>query len=169
MQPRSPVGPVGAAPCPSASGRLDGRGAGNLVTMTTVVLGERPSELESFLERRRALGHDLFDEVWKGSYHAAPAPSFSHGRVEAELAALLRPAAQRADLVMTGPFNLGTPDDHRVPDQGWHRVKSAGTWLPTAAVVVEVVSPGDQSYEEVSRSVLLDLDADDLVARIDWP
>ena len=118
--------------------------------MSTLVLGERPPELEQFLARRRALGQDLFDEVWGGSYHVAPAPSFSHGRVEAELAAALRPAAERVGLVMTGPFNLGESDDYRVPDQGWHRVRSGGTWLPTAALVVEVVSPGDESYEKFS-------------------
>lgn len=117
--------------------------------MSVLVLGDRPPELERFLERRRALGQDLFDEVWEGTYHVAPAPNFAHGRVEAELAAILRPAARQAGLVMTGPFNLGDPDDYRVPDQGWHRVRSGGTWLPTAALVVEVLSPGDESYEKL--------------------
>ena len=126
--------------------------------MSTLVLGERPPELEQFLARRRALGQDRFDEVWGGSYHVAPAPNFSHGRVEAELAAVLRPAAERVGLVMTGPFNLGDPDDYRVPDQGWHRVRSGGTWLPTAALVVEVVSPGDESYEKFSFYAAHDVD-----------
>lgn len=57
--------------------------------MSTLVLGERPPELEQLLAGRRTLGQDLFDEVWEGSYHVAPAPSFSHGRVEAELAAAI--------------------------------------------------------------------------------
>jgi hypothetical protein len=35
----------------------------------TVVLGPRRPELEALLERRRALGQDLFDEVWAGDYH----------------------------------------------------------------------------------------------------
>lgn len=40
--------------------------------MRSVVLGERPPELEEFLERRRALGQDGYDEVWEGEHHAAP-------------------------------------------------------------------------------------------------
>jgi hypothetical protein len=44
----------------------------------TVVLGPRPPELEAVLERRRALGQDLYDEVWAGEYHMAPAPSHRH-------------------------------------------------------------------------------------------
>jgi hypothetical protein len=47
----------------------------------TVVLGPRPRELEGLIQRRRALGIDAFDEVWEGSYHAAPAHP-AHGYVE---------------------------------------------------------------------------------------
>ena len=117
--------------------------------VSTVVLGQRPPELERFLQQRRALGQDLYDEVWRGTYHVPPAAGLAHGRVQAELAVVLRAAAERTGLVMTGPFNFGGPDDYRVPDQGWHRVGASGTWLPTAALVVEVVSPGDESYDKL--------------------
>ncbi len=40
--------------------------------VTTVVVGERPPELESFLARRCTLGLDGHDEVWEGAYHVAP-------------------------------------------------------------------------------------------------
>ncbi len=40
--------------------------------MRTVVLGPRPPELQALVERRRALGQDLHDEVWHGDYHVAP-------------------------------------------------------------------------------------------------
>ncbi len=36
--------------------------------MTTVVLGERPPELEAYLDRRRVLGLDGHDEMWDGVY-----------------------------------------------------------------------------------------------------
>jgi hypothetical protein len=36
--------------------------------MTTVVLGDRPPELEALVKRRRKLGLDTHDEVWEGDY-----------------------------------------------------------------------------------------------------
>ena len=116
--------------------------------MRTVVLGPRPAEIQSLIERRHAQGIDLFDEVWEGSYHVAPAPSAAHGYLDDVLAVLLHPYAQAAGLVGTGPFNLGGPDDYRVPDRGYHRGRPRGTWIPTAALVVEIVSPDDESYEK---------------------
>lgn len=112
----------------------------------TVVLGPRPAELEAFLDRRRALGQDLFDEVWEGVYHVVPAPHFRHGYLDNVLAVLLGPYAERAGLVGAGPFNLGEPDDFRVPDRGYHRDPVASVWMPTAAIVVEVVSPDDETW-----------------------
>jgi len=53
-----------------------------------------------------------------------------------------------AGLVGTGPFNLGEPADHRVPDRGYHRGRPTGTWLATAAIVVEIVSPDDETYDK---------------------
>lgn len=113
--------------------------------MTTVVLGEL-SALDELLARRRALGQDLFDEVWTGVYHVAPAPNVAHGQVDRQLAALLHTPARSAGLVATGPFNLGGPEDYRVPDGGYLRGRPVGIWQPTAAIVVEVVSPDDESY-----------------------
>lgn len=116
--------------------------------MKTVVLGERPAELEALLARRRALGQDLFDEVWEGAYHMAPASHPWHGYVDNVLAELLGPLARTAGLVGTGPFNLGEADDYRVPDRGYHRGLPSTVWVPTAVLVVEVVSPDDETWEK---------------------
>lgn len=116
--------------------------------MKTVVLGERPAELEALLARRRALGQDLFDEVWEGVYHMAPAAHPWHGYVENQLGVLLDPLARAAGLVGTGPFNLGEPDDYRVPDRGYHRGVPSTVWVPNAVLVVEVVSPDDETWEK---------------------
>ena len=116
--------------------------------MSLVVLGERPPEIESWLERRRALGQDRFDEVWEGEYHVAPAPHGRHSRLELQVARLMGPRADDVNLVAYGPFNLGTPDDFRVPDQGYLRAQQERTFYPTAALVVEIVSPGDETYRK---------------------
>lgn len=171
--------------------------------MKTVVLGPRPVELEALIRRRRELGLDTFDEVWEGTYHLAPAAHPIHGFVDNALAVLLDPFAKAASLVATGPFNLGTPDDYRVPDHGYHLSLPADVWVPTVAVVVEIQSPDDETYAkftfyaahevdeiivaeparrlvrcfkrdgdryvEATGSALLGVEADTLVAGVNWP
>ena len=114
--------------------------------MRTVVLGPHPPELAALIDRRRAFGQDLFDEVWEGEYHMNPAPRPVHGLVEDEVAAALRPYASAARLRGSGPFNLGEQADYRVPDRGYHRGRPSASFVPTAALVVEVVSPDDETY-----------------------
>lgn len=116
--------------------------------MKTVLLGERPPEVEAFLERRRALGQDRFDEVWEGAYHVAPMAHPWHGYVDEQIGEALAPHARRAGLVRTSAFNLGEPDDFRVPDRGYHRTLPSTVYVPTAAIVVEVVSPDDETWEK---------------------
>jgi Uma2 family endonuclease len=117
-----------------------------MVGMRTVLVGRRPLEVEALIERRRALGQDLFDEVWDGDYHMAPAPHGRHGSVEDELAAILRPLAKQAGLRGSGPANIGTPSDYRVPDRSYFAADTpTHTFNPTAEIVVEVVSPNDES------------------------
>jgi hypothetical protein len=112
------------------------------------VLGPRPPELEAVLERRRALGQDLYDEVWAGEYHMSPAPSAAHALLDHVLAVLLEPLARGAGFVGSGAFNLGQPDDYRVPDRGLHRERPSGVWVPTAAMVVEILSLDDETFEK---------------------
>lgn len=101
--------------------------------------------MEDWLERRRALDQDLYDEVWGGDYHVAPAPHGRHGQVDFELVRLLGPYAAAAGLRGSGPCTIGKPDDYRVPDQAYFRDTPSAVYHPTAAVVVEIVSPGDES------------------------
>jgi Uma2 family endonuclease len=117
--------------------------------MRTIVVGPRPAELEALIERRRAIGADLYDEVWQDEYHMAPGPSGAHGWLDAQLAVVLHPFAQRAGLFETGPFNLGEPDDFRVPDRALRREQRTAMWNPTAALVVEIRSPGDESWDKL--------------------
>lgn len=117
-------------------------------TVKTVVLGPPPPEVEAFLDRRRAFGQDGRDEVWEGVYHVAPMAPAWHGYLDNVLAVLLEPYARAATLVGTSAFNLGDPDDYRVPDRAFHRALPAAVWVATAAIVVEVVSPDDETWEK---------------------
>lgn len=114
--------------------------------MKTVVLGEQPAEIAAFLARRRALDQDRLDEVWEGDYHVVPGPHPWHGAVDAALAVLLAPYARAARLVATTEFNLGELGDFRVPDGGYHRTLPSDVFVPTAAIVVEVLSPEDETW-----------------------
>lgn len=126
--------------------------------MKTVVLGPRPEELEALIRRRQALGLDIFDEVWEGIYHVAPAARPAHGFVDHALAVLLDPYAKAAGLVATGPFNLGEPSDYRVPDHGYHRRLPDDVWVKSAAVVVEIASPDDETYAKFGFYAALGVD-----------
>ena len=128
--------------------------------MTTLVLGSPPPELEALLERRRQAGVDRLDEVWQGVRHMVPGPSFEHARISQQLAVLLDgPARDGGLLAAMSEFNLGESEqDFRVPDGGLHRPGAAGVWLSTAAVVVEVLSPGDESWQKLGFYAEHDVD-----------
>lgn len=113
--------------------------------MRTVVVGPCPPEIEDLLERRRRAGLDLFDEVWEGDYHMAPAPHRRHGQVDFQLTRILGPRADAAGLYGSGPCNIGASADYRVPDQAYFSDTRPETYNATAEVVVEIVSPGDES------------------------
>ncbi len=110
-----------------------------------------PQELQALDERRRRSGLDRLDEVWEGVLHMVPAPSGEHADITQQLAVALDGPARAAGLFPTmGEFNVGDSEyDFRVPDGGIHRTRPHGTWFPTVALVVEVVSPGDETWEKL--------------------
>lgn len=108
--------------------------------MRTVINGPRPPEIDALIARRRALDIDKRDEIWEGDYHMNPAPQPRHGIMAVMLADLLRPA--------TAEFNVGVEDNFRVPDWGFHRTVPTTTYVPTAPLIVEVLSPGDDTWEK---------------------
>ncbi len=127
--------------------------------MRTVVLDPPTAGLEGLRENRRRSGLDRLDEVWEGVLHMVPAPGFGHATLGAQLKSLLRAPAVAAGLTVTDEFNLGEDEhDFRVPDGGLHRPGAGGTWLPTAALVVEIVSPGDESWEKLPFYAAHDVD-----------
>lgn len=113
------------------------------------VMVEVPTEL---LEQRRRTGVDRWDEMWDGVLHMVPSPSARHQAFGMELALVLAPLAKSRGLVPfyeTGLF--GTDNDYRVPDQMYtHSERVADRGVEGAAeLVVEILSPGDESYDKL--------------------
>ncbi len=119
--------------------------------MRTLLVDPLPVELEALLERRKRLGLDRKDETWEGVLHVVPAPSHNHSTLGAQVKRLLAPAAAAAGLQVTDEFNLGdSKEDFRVPDGGLHRPGAAEMWHPTAALVLEILSPGDETWRKLT-------------------
>ena len=114
-----------------------------------MVLGPPPPELAALIARRHQSGLDKYDEVWDGEYHMVPMAHSSHGKLQLHVGRLLGPLADAAGLELIGPFNLGDPENFRVPDLGLHRTDPNRTWVPSAAMVVEVESPHDETCEKL--------------------
>jgi Uma2 family endonuclease len=107
---------------------------------------------ESLLEERRSLGLDVFDEVWEGVLHMVPPPGGPHQRLGMCLARALGPAADRQGLFLSHETGLfAAADDYRVPDLSVYRPEHASDRGidETAAMVVELRSPRDESYDKL--------------------
>jgi len=113
--------------------------------MRTLLPDPPPAEFQELLERRRRWGADTHDEVWEGVLHMNPARHRRDANLQAQLLEVLGPLARKQGLTAVGEFNLGEPDDYRVPDAGIHRPGPDQLYNPTAALVVEIVSPGDET------------------------
>ena len=125
-------------------------GGDTLSGMRTLVSDPPPAEFEALLERRRRLRLDCRDEVWKGVLHMHPAPRGRHGDVLQQLAELLGPPARQAGLFpLVADFNLGDPDDYRIPDGGLHHERRDLTYYPSAVLAVEILSPDDETPEKI--------------------
>lgn len=127
--------------------------------MLTLVLDPQPAELDALLERRRRLGLDRHDEIWEGVLHMNPGPHGRHHRISQQLAELLGPPATAAGLLPAmGDFNLGTEEDYRIPDGGVHRPGPDELYYATAAIVVEIVSPDDETQDKLPFYAAHDVD-----------
>jgi Uma2 family endonuclease len=145
-----------------------------LERMPTVVLDPPPVELQALLERRKRLDLDRHDEVWEGVLHMAPAPLYAHADIQQQLSELLGPLARQAGLhpLIAGELNIGEPEDFRVPDGVLLRERRDVTWNPTAALAVEIVSPGDESRVKFPFYAAHDVDelliVDPATRKVDW-
>jgi Uma2 family endonuclease len=119
--------------------------------MPTLVMDPPPAEIDALIEYRRRLDLDHHDEVWEGVLHMNPPPTGEHQCLVQQLYDLLGPLARRAGLVpLLQVFAVGKGrDNYRAPDGGLHRMQPRGVWQPTAALVIEIVSPGDESWDKL--------------------
>ncbi len=107
---------------------------------------------DSFLQQRRRLDMDKFDEMWDGEWHFVNPPRRWHPRLSIDLSMVLAPLALKVGLQpygdSTGVF-AGTKN-WRVPDQVYvrpdHEVDEGVTG---AELAVELRSPGDESYAKM--------------------
>jgi Uma2 family endonuclease len=121
-----------------------------------VVLDPGDPRTPAVLAERERLGLDRFDEVWKGVPHLVPPPSSEHGRIEAELLVALHPPMRAAGLRIqscTGVFDPTVAGyvDYCVPDlvAADPEVISSRGIEGRASLVVEVRSPGDDSFAKL--------------------
>lgn len=125
--------------------------------MATLFVAQDPF-VDARLADRRQKGLDLRDEVWEGVYHVAPYEHARNGRLEMRLARYLQPHADAAGLDAGGSFHLGGPTDFRVPDLGYHRTSESQLHMPSAAIVVEILSQGDETYAKLDFYAAHDVD-----------
>ncbi|MGH9190236.1 MAG: Uma2 family endonuclease [Acidimicrobiales bacterium] len=107
----------------------------------------------SLVEERRRLGIDKKDERWEGEWHFVNPPKRWHGRLNTDLFLVLAPLARDRGLDPyadnTGVF-ADIEGDWRVPDQVYARPEHGiDEGVIGAELVVEVRSPGDESYEKL--------------------
>ena len=112
---------------------------------------------QTWIDERRRLGLDRKDEMWDGVLHMVPPASSAHNNFGFRLALAVRDAADGRGLlgfVEPGVFDPTIPGmtSYRVPDLGFARpehVTSRGI-EGRAALVVEVLSPADESLDKLS-------------------
>lgn len=78
-----------------------------------------------------------------------PAAGIVHSLVAQQLAVLLDAPARARGLVVGLEFNLGAKNNYRVPDLGVHSEPGLGTRVSTAKIVVEIISPHDETWEKL--------------------
>jgi Uma2 family endonuclease len=117
--------------------------------MRTLLPDPPPQPFEDLLEWRRRIGADRHDEVWEGVLHMSPGPHEIHSDVQCQIGVLLYEPARAAGLHPRGEFNIGERDNYRVPDGGLRRERVWRLYAPSAALVVEVVSPNDETWDKL--------------------
>jgi hypothetical protein len=79
----------------------------------------------------------------------APAALRRHADLQAQVIAILHGPGRAGGLRAAGEFNLGEKGDYRIPDAALLRPGPDQMYVPTAAVVAEILSPGDETWDKL--------------------
>jgi Uma2 family endonuclease len=117
-----------------------------------------PTLLPDIASHRRQTGSDRWDEMWDGVLHMPPMPNRFHQDLEGALESYLRHVwAPMTRWKVYHQINLaapgGWPDDYRIPDLVLLSPKRFAIdrneyFEGGPDVVVEICSPGDETYEK---------------------
>src|SRR5262245_21461025 len=107
---------------------------------------------ERQIDDRRRLGIDKRDECWAGEWHLVNPPKWWHDELGGDLYLVLAPLAKARGLRTAADAGgvVGAANDWRVPDQVYAKredVREEG--VVSAELVVEIRSPGDDSYRKL--------------------
>lgn len=128
------------------------------------------------LDRRRKLGLHRWDEMWEGVLHMPPAPFFRHQRLNYKIGTFLEKVIEGNGRGTLAPdvnvFNDASGvEDYRIPDfsfvaRGREAIIGEDGIHGGPDAVIEIRSPGDETYEKlpffarlgVSEMVVVDRD-----------
>jgi Uma2 family endonuclease len=118
-----------------------------------------PEVPEHILDERKRRGADRWDEMWEGVLHMAAAPNKRHTRLQVQLHNWLdthwaRPAGNQVDLLINVASVGGWPHDYRIPDivlltPDRFAIDRNEYYNGAPTVVVEIRSPGDETWEKL--------------------
>ena len=55
-------------------------------------------------------------------------------------------------------MNLGSEKSYRIPDASLHRPETGGTFVPSAALAIEIICPGDDTCDKLPFYAQRDVD-----------
>jgi Uma2 family endonuclease len=127
-----------------------------MARMRAVLLEVREDELA----HRRRRGLDRHDEMWEGVLHMAPAPTYEHQRMVDRLLLFLVPLLERTGRgVLVSGINVfndkSKAEDYRIPDLTFVAagreaiLREEGVRGGAPDTVIEIRSPGDETYEKL--------------------
>lgn len=126
-----------------------------------------PTVLPDILAWRKRTGADRWDEMWEGELHMPPAPNREHQDIEWALETYLRQRwAPTCDARVYHQINVAPPggwsSNYRIPDvvmllpDRFH-IDRNEYFEGGPNVVVEIHSPGDESYDKFGFYANLDV------------
>jgi Uma2 family endonuclease len=121
------------------------------------IIAEVPEHM--LIERKRT-GADRWDEMWEGVLHMTAAPNKRHTRLQVQMhnwlaAEWARPRGNQVDLLVNVASVGGWPHDYRIPDivlltADRFSIDHDDYYEGAPTVVIEIRSPGDETWEKMS-------------------